>query len=109
MSRFGKFVRIFFDAKGGVAGAALTTYLLEKSRVMLANATSNATSTPSICCSPAAAEQEQGSDHSSPRPQYGAPPHHHYHQQQYHQQPPYQQQPRLQPPHSAAKFRTTRL
>ena len=31
-SRFGKFVRIFFDAKGGVAGAALTTYLLEKSR-----------------------------------------------------------------------------
>ena len=52
-SRFGKFVRIFFDAKGGVAGAALTTYLLEKSRVMLANATSSATSTPSICCSPA--------------------------------------------------------
>ena len=33
-SRFGKFVKISFDAKGVVAGAVMTTYLLEKSRVV---------------------------------------------------------------------------
>ena len=33
-SRFGKFIKISFDAKGVVAGAVMTTYLLEKSRVV---------------------------------------------------------------------------
>ena len=33
-SRFGKFLRIGVDAKGAVAGAAICTYLLEKSRVV---------------------------------------------------------------------------
>ena len=31
-SRFGKFIRIYFDPKGGVGGAVMATYLLEKSR-----------------------------------------------------------------------------
>jgi len=31
-SRFGKFIRIHFDPKGGVGGAVMSTYLLEKSR-----------------------------------------------------------------------------
>ena len=33
-SRFGKFIRIYFDPKGGVGGAVMSTYLLEKSRVV---------------------------------------------------------------------------
>merc|ERR1719181_1245149 len=33
-SRFGKFIRIYFDPKGGVGGAIMATYLLEKSRVV---------------------------------------------------------------------------
>ena len=33
-SRFGKFIKIFFDPKGGVGGATIATYLLEKSRVV---------------------------------------------------------------------------
>ena len=33
-SRFGKFIRIYFDPKGGVGGAVMATYLLEKSRVV---------------------------------------------------------------------------
>ena len=33
-SRFGKFIKIFFDPKGGVGGAVMSTYLLEKSRVI---------------------------------------------------------------------------
>ena len=33
-SRFGKFIRIHFDPKGGVGGAVMSTYLLEKSRVV---------------------------------------------------------------------------
>ena len=33
-SRFGKFIKISFDGKGVVAGAVMTTYLLEKSRVV---------------------------------------------------------------------------
>ena len=33
-SRFGKFVRVCFDSRGVVAGATMSTYLLEKSRVI---------------------------------------------------------------------------
>lgn len=36
-SRFGKFVEIDFDATGRVAGAAISTYLLERSRVVSIN------------------------------------------------------------------------
>lgn len=32
-SRFGKFVEIQFDHKGRISGAAIRTYLLERSRV----------------------------------------------------------------------------
>lgn len=32
-SRFGKFVEIQFDEKGRISGAAIRTYLLERSRV----------------------------------------------------------------------------
>jgi len=32
-SRFGKFVEIQFDQKGRISGAAIRTYLLERSRV----------------------------------------------------------------------------
>jgi myosin heavy subunit len=32
-SRFGKFVEIQFDKNGGISGAAIKTYLLERSRV----------------------------------------------------------------------------
>lgn len=32
-SRFGKFVEIQFDKKGRISGAAIRTYLLERSRV----------------------------------------------------------------------------
>ena len=34
-SRFGKFVRVFFDKKNVVTGAEITTYLLERSRLAL--------------------------------------------------------------------------
>ena len=34
-SRFGKFVRLLFDGKGAVCGARISTYLLEKSRLVL--------------------------------------------------------------------------
>lgn len=33
-SRFGKFVEIQFDANGRISGAAIRTYLLERSRVV---------------------------------------------------------------------------
>ena len=33
-SRFGKFIQVYFDAGGGIAGGAVRTYLLEKSRVV---------------------------------------------------------------------------
>jgi len=33
-SRFGKFVEIQFNAKGRISGAAVRTYLLERSRVV---------------------------------------------------------------------------
>lgn len=33
-SRFGKFVEIQFDASGRISGAAIRTYLLERSRVV---------------------------------------------------------------------------
>lgn len=33
ISRFGKFVEIQFDKKGKISGAAIRTYLLERSRV----------------------------------------------------------------------------
>ena len=33
-SRFGKFTKILFDAKGQIQGAAISTYLLEKSRLV---------------------------------------------------------------------------
>lgn len=33
-SRFGKFIKIFFDTKGLISGAAIEYYLLEKSRVL---------------------------------------------------------------------------
>jgi myosin heavy subunit len=33
-SRFGKYVEIFFDARGQICGAKTTNYLLEKSRVV---------------------------------------------------------------------------
>ncbi len=36
-SRFGKYVEIFFDARGQICGATNTNYLLEKSRVVLQN------------------------------------------------------------------------
>ncbi|KAK4761850.1 hypothetical protein SAY87_029734 [Trapa incisa] len=36
-SRFGKFVEIHFDANGGISGAAIRTYLLERSRVVQIN------------------------------------------------------------------------
>eukprot|EP00962_Isochrysis_galbana_P007037 scaffold1896_cov121-Isochrysis_galbana.AAC.4 len=32
-SRFGKFMRVLFDDAGAVAGASISTYLLEKSRL----------------------------------------------------------------------------
>lgn len=34
-SRFGKFVRLFFDSEGGVRGAGITHYLLEKTRAVI--------------------------------------------------------------------------
>lgn len=37
-SRFGKFVEIDFDAGGRVIGASISTYLLERSRVVNVNA-----------------------------------------------------------------------
>ena len=37
-SRFGKFIRIYFDPKGGVGGAVMATYLLEKSRTVFQGA-----------------------------------------------------------------------
>ena len=33
-SRFGKFVEIQFDSNGSISGAAIRTYLLERSRVV---------------------------------------------------------------------------
>ena len=36
-SRFGKFVEIEFDATGRVSGASISTYLLERSRVVSIN------------------------------------------------------------------------
>lgn len=37
LSRFGKFVEIQFDARGRISGAAIRTYLLERSRVVQIN------------------------------------------------------------------------
>ena len=34
-SRFGKFTKLLFDAKGAVAAAEINVYLLEKSRLVL--------------------------------------------------------------------------
>jgi myosin heavy subunit len=34
LSRFGKFVEIQFDERGRISGAAIRTYLLERSRVV---------------------------------------------------------------------------
>ena len=36
-SRFGKFINVAFDADGYIAGAFITQYLLEKSRVVHPN------------------------------------------------------------------------
>ena len=36
-SRFGKFIEIYFDEDGGIEGARIDQYLLEKSRIVAQN------------------------------------------------------------------------